>query len=236
MGARWKERIKRSLDNQYERDDFVRSELRKLPDHSLILDAGAGSQRYRNDCKHLDYRTQDLGEYTRDQKQQLGDHGANERSDYEFGPLDYTGNIWQIGERNDTFDAILCTEVLEHVPYPIDTVRELARLLKPGGTLILTAPSNCLRHFDPIFFTSGFSDRWFEKVLPEVGLEVAFIQPVGDYYRWVAVELARTMKTHPLATPALLSAFAYYRSKKPTKTSIDTLCMGYHVVARKSMD
>jgi len=233
MGAYWKERIKRSLDNQYQRDEFVRSELTKLPARSLILDAGAGSQRYRNDCEHLEYRAQDLGEYTRDQKRQLGDHGAGERSDYQFGPLDYTGNIWDIEEGDGTFDAILCTEVLEHVPYPIDTVRELARLLKPGGTLILTAPSNCLRHFDPIFYTSGFSDRWFEKVLPEVGLEVDVIEPVGDYYRWIAVELARTMKTHPLSTPALLPAFVYYQSKRPTKASVDTLCMGYHVTAHK---
>jgi SAM-dependent methyltransferase len=41
---------------------------------------------------------------------------------------------------NDTFDAALCTQVLEHVLDPDATLREIHRVLAPEGTLVLTIP------------------------------------------------------------------------------------------------
>ncbi len=41
---------------------------------------------------------------------------------------------------DDAFDTVLCTEVLEHVPEPRAAVREMARILRGGGCLILTTP------------------------------------------------------------------------------------------------
>jgi len=40
-----------------------------------------------------------------------------------------------------SFDAILCFETVEHLPYPERLVSELGRVTKPGGTLILTTPN-----------------------------------------------------------------------------------------------
>jgi SAM-dependent methyltransferase len=40
-----------------------------------------------------------------------------------------------------TFDHAVCSEVLEHVTDDAAVVRELARVLKPGGTLVVTVPS-----------------------------------------------------------------------------------------------
>lgn len=42
--------------------------------------------------------------------------------------------------RDEEFDVILCTEVLEHVDDPFSAVQELYRVLKPGGKLYLTTP------------------------------------------------------------------------------------------------
>ena len=47
---------------------------------------------------------------------------------------------------NNTFDIIICTEVLEHVSNPFDAVKELHRMLKPGGLLFLTTPFNFRIH------------------------------------------------------------------------------------------
>lgn len=225
----------RRLNNQFARDDFVAAQIRVLPAGGVILDAGCGNQRYRALCAHLTYRAQDFAQYTTDEKKSLGTDGIGGAGGYRYGALDYTGDIWSIDAPDAAFDAVLCTEVLEHIPYPIETIREFARLLKPGGALILTAPSNCLRHMDPYFFYSGFSDRWFEKILAENGLIPEILEPVGDYYSWLAVELARTAALNSwLAKLAVLPSFLYFMFKNKTEASVNTLCAGYHIVARKT--
>jgi SAM-dependent methyltransferase len=224
--------LNRKINNQFERDDFVIKELKKIPAGQLILDAGCGSQRYRQHCDHLDYKTQDFGQYTTDVKKMIGGGVAIE--DYKYGAIDYVSDIWDIKAPDSTFDVILCTEVFEHIPYPIETLREFSRLLKKDGKLILTAPSNCLRHMDPYFFYSGFSDRWYSKFLHDNGLEIESMCAVGDYYSWFAVELARTATNNSIFVKLLLApVFLYYCLKKRTDESVNTLCMGYHVVARK---
>jgi SAM-dependent methyltransferase len=44
------------------------------------------------------------------------------------------------------FDALMCTEVLEHVVDPFAAVRELRRILKVGGHLLVTTPLNARIH------------------------------------------------------------------------------------------
>jgi len=48
--------------------------------------------------------------------------------------------------RENYFDALLCTEVLEHVVEPFAAVRELARIVKVGGYILITTPLNCRIH------------------------------------------------------------------------------------------
>jgi SAM-dependent methyltransferase len=221
------------LNNENERLIFIQNELTRIPNGMKILDAGCGSQRYRKYCDHLEYYGQDFAQYSVSDKKMMNERGQEK---YEYGELNYICNIWEIEEKDAFFDVVLCTEVFEHIPYPNETLTELTRLLKPGGKLILTAPANCLRHFDPYFFYSGFSDRWYEKFLMDNNMDIEKIENVGDYYSWLKVEIARTVTHHSLiAWILLLPAFIYYLNKKPTKESIDTLCMGYHVVANKKL-
>ena len=50
------------------------------------------------------------------------------------------GNISDIPLQDSSLDAIICSEVLEHVDSPNESVRELVRVLKPGGVMALSVP------------------------------------------------------------------------------------------------
>jgi 2-polyprenyl-3-methyl-5-hydroxy-6-metoxy-1,4-benzoquinol methylase len=47
---------------------------------------------------------------------------------------------------DNTFDLIICTEVLEHVANPFAAVAEINRILKPGGQAYVTTPFNFRIH------------------------------------------------------------------------------------------
>lgn len=54
-----------------------------------------------------------------------------------------------------TFDRVLCSEVLEHIPNDIGAMRELARVLRPGGTMAITVP-----RFGPEVINWALSDAY----------------------------------------------------------------------------
>jgi SAM-dependent methyltransferase len=126
--------------------------------------------------------------------------------------------------------------VFEHIPYPEQTIREFSRLLVSGGSLILTVPSNCLRHMDPFFYFSGFSDRYLDLMLNRFGFENIRIEPVGSYHEWLMVENFRSIRTGgPAAWVCLLPGLIYHyvKQRNPDRSAINTLCAGYHVTAQK---
>lgn len=46
----------------------------------------------------------------------------------------------------ESFDVVVCTEVLEHTVQPFDAVDEIWRVLRPGGTALVTTPFNLRIH------------------------------------------------------------------------------------------
>ena len=52
---------------------------------------------------------------------------------------DVWGDVLALPIRDGTCDTVLCNQVLEHVPNPQEAIDEMARVLRPGGYLILTA-------------------------------------------------------------------------------------------------
>jgi SAM-dependent methyltransferase len=77
-----------------------------------------------------------------------------------------------------TFDTVLCTSVLEHVHDAEDVVREIARVLKPGGRLIITIPFLYPTHEAPYDFWR--TTHWgLRSVLTRHGLEVDTVAAQG---------------------------------------------------------
>ena len=172
--------------NKANREAWLEQSLAKVPAGSRILDAGAGELQYRRFCAHLNYVSQDFAQYDGQ-----GDGIGLQKSAWDQSRLDIVSDITQIPEPDASFDAVMCIEVLEHVPSPVNALRELSRLLKPGGTLIITAPFNSLTHFAPYFYQTGYSRYFYEYWLQSFGLEIVDMQWNGSYFEYLAQELRR---------------------------------------------
>lgn len=64
-------------------------------------------------------------------------------ADYKPGPVDFIINICQNNEsiiKNNFFDMVVCTEVLEHTSNPFNAALEIHRILKSKGIVYVTTP------------------------------------------------------------------------------------------------
>ena len=160
----------------WQRDQWVKSEAAKLPPGSRVLDAGAGASKYRPFFSHCRYETQDFCQYQGPLVKYLQ-------------PIDHVSDIAHIPLPDASFDAILCTEVFEHVVDPMAVLAEFARLLKPGGKLFLTAPLGSALHMEPHHYYGGFTPYWYRHWLPKNGFAVDSILPQGGPGRLAACYL-----------------------------------------------
>lgn len=233
-------RIGGAQDNNDSRRDWVLCELKAISNGKRILDAGAGTQYYRQHCQHLDYVAQDFAAYV------PNPNGKGlQNPNWEYGKLDIISDITEIPEPDASFDAILCSEVLEHLPYPIDALKEFSRLLKPGGILIMTAPFCSLTHQAPYFFSTGFSNFYYEKILTDVGFRDIETLPNGSFFKYMAQETHRinsvskkyTGKALNLYQKIICGLFLRMLAKldRKDRNSGELLCFGYLVKAIKKV-
>jgi ubiquinone/menaquinone biosynthesis C-methylase UbiE len=96
--------------------------------------------------------------------------------------MNILSDITAMPEPDASFDAIMCIDVFEHLPDPIKAIQEFARLLKPGGHLILTAPFCSLTHFAPYHFYTGFNRYFYETHLSANGFKIVDLQGNGNFF------------------------------------------------------
>jgi SAM-dependent methyltransferase len=113
----------------------------------LVLDAGCGEGRhtfecFRHDCTvlgmDLDHRSLLKARYVLEQMR--GRRDAVGR----FSLL--RGNALRFPFPDETFDKVICAEVIEHVQDEHLAMTELARILKTGGQMAVTVPTLITEH------------------------------------------------------------------------------------------
>lgn len=225
--------------NEDNRITWLEKTLKNIPSGNRILDAGAGEQPFKKYCSHLKYVSQDFAQYNPTELQQ-----GLQMNTWDYGKLDIISDIASVPEPNNSFDAIMCTEVLEHIINPREAINEFSRLLKKNGHLILTAPFCSLTHFAPFHFYTGFSKFFYQNVLKENGFKIIEIQPNGNYFEYVAQELRRINSigekystnyyiTNEEKIQLQKSLKIMERFSKNDKGSSDMLCFGFHTLAQK---
>lgn len=223
--------------NEAARVQWIEATLKKIPAGALLLDAGAGESQFKKFCSHLNYVSQDFGQYTGE-----GAVGL-QTGEWDNSKLDIVSDITAIPRPDASFDAIMCTEVFEHIPDPVAAMKEFSRLLKKDGYLLITAPFASLTHFAPYHFASGFNTFYYEHHLELLGFEIVDMQRNGNYFEYIAQELRRiksmskrygTKKMTWLDRLMVhLPLITLQKLSKGDTNSDEVLCYGLHVFARK---
>lgn len=150
---------------------LTQREVRRLIDGvppGRVLDAGSGRGPHRGalerrGCDALSLDIEDRG------------GGADLIGDLQAMPAVATASM----------DGVVCTQVLEHVPRPWDAVSEIARVLRPGGWLILSVP-----HLSPIHEAPNDYYRYtrfaLSRLLADRGLEVQSLEVAGGLIAFLA--------------------------------------------------
>jgi SAM-dependent methyltransferase len=77
-----------------------------------------------------------------------------------------------------SFDAILLSDVLEHIPTPEHLWREMARLLKPGGKLLLNVPFLYSLHEEPYDYYR-YTKYALRRLAEITGFDIILIKELG---------------------------------------------------------
>lgn len=131
--------------------------------HGVLLDVGCGRKPYEK--FFTPFVTKYFGsEYS-------------DRSGFHGNTADFCGDAMQMPLGDESVDTILCTEVLEHVPNPDLVISEFARILRSGGTVIITAPFLFPVHDAWDFFR--YSPDGIPAILKRHGFEIEKVESLS---------------------------------------------------------
>jgi SAM-dependent methyltransferase len=146
---------------------FVAAQARLLPIGARVIDIGAGEAPYR--------------ELFGDQRYVTLDRADTPHS----GAVDLHGEADSIPESDSSFDVVLCTQVLEHVPDPLKALREFRRVLRSGGIMLATAPFVWEEHETPYDFYR-YTRYGIEHLLRQADFDHIEVRPRTDCFTTLA--------------------------------------------------
>ncbi len=160
---------------------------KRVTEKMSVLDAGAGTAPYRYLFEHANYETADF-----------------EMGDKEYFPSTYVCDLASIPVEESRFDHVVFNQVMEHLPDPLSVLKELRRVLKPGGTLICTCPLFYEEHEIPYDFYryTQFAHRY---LFEQAGLEIESLEWLEGYFGTIGYQLESIYRYLPV-NPARFSA------------------------------
>ena len=120
-----------------------------------VLDVGCGRKPYRHLVPAGKYIGLELD--------------TPELRDLDAADIYYSGGVLPVA--TESFDAVLCSQVLEHIFTPGDFLQEIKRVLRPGGVLLLTTPFAWDEHSQPYDY-GRYSSFGLSHLLTEAGFEI----------------------------------------------------------------
>jgi SAM-dependent methyltransferase len=159
--------------NVYLLNRWVHRAGQMVPAQARFLDAGAGEGRFRHEFSHTCYTGVDLA---------IGDVV------WDYSGLDAIATLTELPFPDGTFEASICTQVLEHVTEPYLVLKEIYRTLKPGGRIFLAAPQSWHQHQKPHDYFR-YTSFGFRYLLEKCGFQVESMEPLGGYFWFLSFQL-----------------------------------------------
>lgn len=157
--------------------DFAAS----LPSGARVLDAGAGECQYAHFFSRHRYVAVDLG---------IGDASWNYRK------LDCVADLSSLPLASASFEACLNLVTLEHVRQPDRVLRELARVLRPGGRILLVVPHDWEVHQEPHDYFR-YTVHGMRYLLAQAGFDRIRVEPAGGYFRLMSRRMLNGLQFFP---------------------------------------
>lgn len=102
------------------------------------------------------------------------------------GPgIDVVGTAYEIPLPASSFDTVVSTQVFEHLASPEVAAKECARVLKPGGHILITVPQMNELHEEPHDYFR-YTSFGLVHLLTTAGFEVVHLEQRGGYYATLA--------------------------------------------------
>jgi SAM-dependent methyltransferase len=176
----WPEFLKRIIiPSCFDVQKYIESVADEISPQSRVLDAGAGQCQYKIFFNKHKYYSIDVA---------YGD------KTWDYSQLDFVGDLGEMPFADNTFDSIICTQVLEHVQEPQIILCEAFRTLKPGGSLYLSAPQGWGVHQAPHDYFR-FTCHGLQYLLEKAGFQIGYIKPSCGYFGYLANRLTILPKT-----------------------------------------
>jgi SAM-dependent methyltransferase len=116
-----------------------------------------------------------------------------------YGAPDLAWDGERIPLKDGAVDSVLLTEVLEHCPKPGEVLKEIARVLRPGGFLFLTVPFIWPIHTVP-HDEYRFTPFALRRILEHAGFPDAKIAATGGRHAVLALTLGLWVRRRPLTS------------------------------------
>ncbi len=183
-----------------------------IPAGARVLDAGAGDAPYRSLLDHVSYESADF-----------------EQVDKAYGDTTHVCDLRSIPVEDDRFDAVLFSQVMEHVPDPDAVVTELRRVLRPGGRLFYSGPLFFEEHEQPYDFYR-FTSFGVRLIFERAGFEIERLDWLEGYLGTVGHQLNRMARHLPVRPKALgggVRGVAAAAALVPLRAGFGALSVGF---------
>jgi ubiquinone/menaquinone biosynthesis C-methylase UbiE len=144
-------------------ENFMRRAAGSIAPRARVLDAGAGIAPYRHHFSHTCYESADFCQVHKD-----------------YSEINHVCDLSAIPVSSDSYDDVLLTQVVEHLPDPASVLCELYRVLKPGGRIWFSGPLFYPEHEQPYDFYR-FTQFGFRHLFTSAGFQIEKMEWLEGY-------------------------------------------------------